>query len=166
VTTNTAVLETIVQAGACGPADLNSYPPELCGQPISSVQDSLGYYNRQCGSYAAWQVVQAGQQMPPHSVMGDAGYWPQNVDPGWIVTTPQPGDIAVVPVNLPTMLGHAMYVSWVNPDTTLVTKSYNWGVPGDFSMQHWATSGVKSGTSGGVPYSTPFSLVFIRFPAA
>ncbi len=165
MTTNTAILETVVQAGACGPADLNSYPAALCGAPLSTITDSLGYSNRECGSYAAWMVVQAGQQMPPHSVLGNAGYWPQHVDPGWIVTTPQPGDIAIVPVNLPTMLGHAMYVNWVQPSGNLVVKSYNGDNLGDFSLQIWAPSGVKSGSAGGVPYSTPFSLVYIRFPA-
>lgn len=163
---NTAILQTVVQGGpGPGPADLNSYPAALCEAPLSTVLDDLGYFNRECGSYAAWMVQQAGQQISPHSVLGDPGYWPGTVDPSWIVTGPEPGDIGIVPVDLPWMTGHGMYIDWVQPSGDLVAKSYNLDEAGCFSLDVWAPSGVKSGTYEGGPYSLPFSLVFIRFPA-
>lgn len=164
---NTAILETVVQGTAGpGPSDLNSYPAYLCEAPIATITDPLGYGNRECGSYVAQKMVQDGNQMPPHSVLNNAGYWPQNVDPVWLVTDPQPGDVAIVPVLLPYFLGHAMYICWVQANGDLVVKAYNRAGVGTFSMEVWARSGVKSGVVNGEPYSIQFALEYIRFPSA
>ncbi len=161
---NSAVLATIVLGGASGPPDLNTYPQELCNAPPGSLQDSLGYFNRKCGSYVAWMATQAGLTVPPYSELGLPGYWPSEVDPSWLVADPQPGDIAIVPIELPYVEGHAVYISWVQPNGNLVAKGYNGDGRGNFAMQIWAPSGVKSGNQNGVLYYVPFTLAYIRFP--
>ncbi len=157
---NTAVLEILAQvpAGQAGPADLNSYPAGLATAAPGTIKDAYGFSNCFCGSYAAWMVSSAGQQMPPYSQIGLPGYWPRRtVIQPWIVTDPQPGDIAIVPSTTGLPNGHCVYVSWVQPNGNLVAKSYNTGNTNQFELGTWAPSGMVNGS--------PFTLAYIRFPA-
>ena len=158
---------TIIVAGLyfsaqrCGPAALNSYPKNLCRTAIASVRDPLGYYSRECDSYVAWMETEGAAPahvMLPFSVLGTGGYWPQRVPPSWLVSWPQPGDIAIVPADLPAVPGHSMYVvanSWHGLHD-LVVESYNEGGLGTYALQVWRPSGTINGV--------PVTLQFIHFP--
>jgi len=155
---NTAIISILYRGSPNGPAELDRYPESLYSQDVGTGLDSLGYGTRDCGSAVAQWKLLDGCAMPPKSVLGLPGHWAAKVDPSWIVTDPQPGDIAVIPSNSALPKGHAIYVSCVAQGTTnIVGKSYNTMETGDFEIGLWALSG-SIGT-------TNFNLVLIRVPA-
>ena len=161
--TDTALLETLYQGGACGPAALNTYPADLCDAPFPSTtyRDQWGFTDRYCGSYAAWMVASEGDQPPEFAADGFPGYWPEHVPASWIVATPKAGDIAVIPSISTMPRGHALYVisgNWHHDTGDLLVSAYNTDGEGDFSLAVWAPGGEYDGV--------PFSLVYIQFPKA
>src|SRR5581483_4268072 len=181
---NTAIIQTLCQGSVhCAPMSINSYYQatnngvQLCSQTPGTVQDADGFWNDRCGSYVAWMVSQEQEQMPNFAQVGMPGSWPQTIPEYFpsakVVTTPEPGDIAVRPtitvngqpilINGQPDVGHAMYIlksNWQN-EHYLEVNAYNYGSNGNFSQQVWNPSG-GSLTVNQQQYT--FHLVFFRFP--
>jgi hypothetical protein len=159
---HTARLYVVYDGGSVGPRLLNSYPASLGAADPGTLTDNLGYYNRKCGSYAALTAQAAGLAVPPFSVLGEPGEWPQTVDSSCFIplADAQPGDIAVRPAVQPGDPGHAMVI--LDPDYlgtgNLLASMYNASGTGNFTIELWAPSGQFEGVG--------FDLVIIRFPAA
>jgi len=103
---------------ACG----GGYPEKWCNQPIDSVVDNWGMYNRECVSYTAWKVAASGRYMPYG--FGDANNWPRAAQHADIAVdqTPKAGDVAI---RRDHKFGHSMYVESVNNDGTINISQYN-----------------------------------------
>lgn len=94
--------------------------------------DRWGYCTRQCVSYAAWAVERSGRNAPRY--YGDAKNW-VNAGSRYIVSTPQPGDVAVSTAGT---WGHVMYVEAVgekNGRDAVYISQYNAGLQGEYSEE-------------------------------
>lgn len=98
-----------------------SYPFSMSlGGCTTDGPDAWGYCTRQCVSYAAWAVEYSGRAAPIG--WGDAASWYYRArDLGWLVSYPQPGDVAI---STSGYWGHAMYVESVSGNT-FQTSEYN-----------------------------------------
>ena len=133
-----------------------TYPAFLADQPLDSVVDRWGMYNRECVSYTAWKVQSTFHDMPNWSDYGqtlipDADNWvtlaqQSNIPVG---TTPQVNSVAIA---MPGTLigsdwvagpvGHSMWVNAVNPDGTILVSQYNLDDDGLYSTMTIPASGL------------------------
>lgn len=107
--------------------------------------DRWGYCTRQCVSYVAWAVERSGRNAPMY--YGNANRW-DDIGSRFIVSNPQPGDVAVS--NYGTW-GHVMYVEAVgekNGRSAIYISQYNAGLDGRYSEEWKYASG----------------YVYLRFP--
>ncbi|MEV6971142.1 CHAP domain-containing protein [Hamadaea sp. NPDC051192] len=110
--------------------------PYANGNPAQA--DGMGYYQRECVSFAAWAVT--------HDAIAD-----NNTDPSWLgnawmwgydpratrrTGTPQPGDIAWWDRNTISELGHVAYVAQVT-DTAVLIYEYNGSGDHQLRTNHW-----------------------------
>lgn len=94
--------------------------------------DRWGYCTRQCVSYAAWAVERSGRYAPRY--YGDAKNW-VNAGSRYIVSSPQPGDVAVSTYGT---WGHVMYVEAIgekNGQPAVYISQYNAGLKGEYSEE-------------------------------
>lgn len=100
--------------------------------------DRWGYCTRQCVSYAAWAVERSGRTAPRY--YGDAKNW-VNAGSRYLVSSPQPGDVAV---STSGTWGHVMYVEAVgekNGREAIYISQYNAGLQGEYSEEWKYASG-------------------------
>lgn len=120
------------------------YP--LCGAQ-DSYSDQWGLLNRECVSYTAWAAyTRFSKNVTNFSGAGNAYQWPstaQSLMNATIVSSPQPGDVAILP---PTPgfspIGHAMLVESVIDGSWVHVSQYNFGGTGEYSTMDIADSGV------------------------
>ncbi|HET7630452.1 MAG TPA: CHAP domain-containing protein, partial [Candidatus Saccharimonadales bacterium] len=124
---------TLVRGSACG----GTYPTRWCGRAQDSVLDSWGMLNRECVSYTAWKVAEAGAHMPYWGgrygggyLGGNASAWPHNArQDGFRVDSDPRGDVVVAIRGDKDAgysgYGHAMFVESVNGDGTINISQYN-----------------------------------------
>jgi surface antigen len=115
---------------ACQPGTANTYPVQLCTAPIATVRDVRGFWNRECGSAAAFWAAADGRFVPYQRYDNVTGWALNEIPSSWLDSTPQPGDILIhFRAGGP---GHAAYVIAVN-DGTVEVKQYNYADQGEFS---------------------------------
>jgi surface antigen len=114
-----------------GDADSNNYPAAWADAPQDSLLDSWGMYNRECVSYAAWEVYQTYGYMPYWGGVGNANQWPGDANSAGIPTgsTPQVDSVAI---SMSGYYGHAMWVEKVSGDMIYVSQ-YNYDLNGQYS---------------------------------
>ena len=122
-------------APACG----GGYPEKWCTQPIDTIVDNWGMYNRECVSYTAWKVASTGRFMPYG--FGDANRWPKAAERAGIPVDSQPraGDVAI---RYDNKFGHSMYVESVNHDGTINVSQYNMNSSGGYSTATVQSNGL------------------------
>lgn len=98
------------------------YPSNLANNPLDSMVDPWGGYNRECVSYVGWKVYQKNGYMPYG--FGNAIMWPGNARRAGIGTgsTPRVGSAGVMSVGA---YGHIVWVESVNSDGTINISQYN-----------------------------------------
>ncbi|MCC7289325.1 CHAP domain-containing protein [bacterium] len=114
-----------VSGSGCG-----GYPSVWCNAPQDSVIDSWSYPNRQCTSYVAWRRAQMGK--PVGFYWGNAGTWMRFTN----ASSPQPGDIMVMPESGYAPVGHVAIVESNNGGSVTISQ-YNWDIgsgPGRYSV--------------------------------
>jgi surface antigen len=129
----------IIVIASAGPACGGGYPDKWCRQPLDSVVDSWGMYNRECVSYTAYRVANSGRVMP--FGFGDANKWPAAARAHDIPvsSTPQVGDVAI---KMGGKHGHSMYVEAVNADGTISISEYNKNKTGTYQQETLQPTGL------------------------
>lgn len=133
-----AIVPVIVIASA-GPACGGGYPEQWCKDPLDSVVDTWGMYNRECVSYTAYRIAASGRGMP--FGFGDANKWPEAAVTHHIPvdTHPQAGDVAIKKGG---KHGHSMYVESVSADGTIKVSEYNKNKTGTFQQETLSPEGL------------------------
>lgn len=138
-------------SAVAGDPSRGGYPSAWANSPQDSMADDWGMYNRQCVSYTAWKVYQAGKYMPKNWVgwigpnsydyKGNAKYWPRNAQEAGIPTgyTPRAQSVAVSTAG---NYGHVMWVEEVYGNGTIRVSQYNYGWDGQYSEMVISSSGL------------------------
>lgn len=115
------------------PGDPNrgGYPNSWYNAPQDSIIDTWGMYNRECVSYTAWKVYQAGKYMPYWGGSGNANEWPGNARAAGIPTGSEPR-VHSVAISMAGGYGHAMWVESVSGNTIHVSQM-NYDLAGHYS---------------------------------
>lgn len=115
-----------------GDPNRGGYPSVWANAPQDSLVDSWGMYNRECVSYAAWKVEQAGKYMPYWGGRGNANQWPASAQADGIPygSTPR---VHSVGISMSGGYGHAVWVEKVNGDGTIRVSQYNFGINGEYT---------------------------------
>lgn len=122
---------TVVASGSGG----GGYPYNNVGYPCwggAGCVDPWGLYKRECVSYTAFKVQQAGKRMPYFGGRGNANLWPSTARSFGIATgsTPRAQSVAI---SMAGPYGHAMWVEAVLPDGRIHISEYNFYVNGTYS---------------------------------
>ncbi|MBB4683290.1 CHAP domain-containing protein [Amycolatopsis jiangsuensis] len=105
----------------------DTYPSKWRDIPQDSVVDDWNMYNRECVSWAAFNIAEHGESANNY---GDAKYWDDNAGQnGYQVdSNPTPGSIAQTDAGT---YGHVAIVDSVHGDTATV-EDYNWAGDGHY----------------------------------
>lgn len=108
------------------------YPAKWADAAQDSLIDDWGMYNRECVSYTAWRVAQAGKRMPYWGGRGNANQWPSSAQSDGIATgsEAQPGAVAIAFIG---PYGHAMYVEEVLDEGKIRISEFNYLVDGTYT---------------------------------
>lgn len=103
------------------------------------VADPWGLgYAHECVHYVADKLTRMGKHIPNMSAGGNANQW---INYGTVVSNPQPGDVAYMPM---PGVGHVGVVEYVNDDGTVHISQMNWPYGGYYSeMDLYVTPGVQ-----------------------
>jgi surface antigen len=112
---------SVIRGGTCG----GNYPNNWCSAPQDSMLDKWGMYNRECVSYTAWKVYEAGYHMPYWGGHGNANQWDNNAISAGLRVDDDPTGPAVVAIKNAGTYGHAMWVESVNDNGTINLSQYN-----------------------------------------
>ncbi len=125
----------------CPAQDAESYP---YAHSAPDKPDRWGFYTRECTSFVAWRLNQAGIALRDHDYpapgihWGDAAHWADAARQAGIPVdrTPVPGAVAQFPpgVDGASSHGHVAWVLQVNADGTVTVEDYNWH--GHTYLQH------------------------------
>lgn len=111
------------------------YPYDNVGYPCwggGGCTDPWGLYKRECVSYTAFKVQQAGKRMPYFGGRGHASQWPGTASSFGIPSGSAPRAQSVA-ISYAGPYGHAMWVEAVLPDGRIHVSEYNFGVDGRYS---------------------------------
>lgn len=130
----------VVASGSGG----GGYPYNNVSYPCWSgggCVDPWGLYKRECVSYTAFKVQQAGKYMPYFGGRGNANQWPSTARSFGIATgsTPRAESVAI---SMAGPYGHAMWVEAVLPDGRIHVSEYNYYVNGTYTERIISPSGL------------------------
>lgn len=131
---------TVVASGSGG----GGYPYNNVGYPCwggSGCVDPWGLYKRECVSYTAFKVQQAGKRMPYFGGRGNANRWPSTAASFGIATGSAPRAQSVA-ISMAGPYGHAMWVEAVLPDGRIHISEYNFYVNGTYSERIISPAGL------------------------
>jgi surface antigen len=114
-----------------GDPSRGGYPNSWYNAPQDSLIDTWGMYNRECVSYTAWKVNQAGKYMPYWGGSGNANEWPGNARAANIPTGSEPR-VHSVAISMAGGFGHAMWVESVSGSMIHVSQM-NYDLAGHYS---------------------------------
>lgn len=120
------------------------YPYNNVGYPCWSgggCVDPWGLYKRECVSYTAFKVQQAGKRMPYFGGRGNARQWPSTAAAFGIDSGSQPRAQSVA-ISYAGPYGHAMWVEAVLPDDRIHISEYNFGVDGRYTERIISPAGL------------------------
>lgn len=118
----------IISSGRSG----GGYPDKWAFAPMDSLVDSWGLYNRECVSYTAWKVYQAGKRMPYFGGRGNAKEWPSTAQSFGIATGSAPRAQSVA-ISYGGPYGHSMWVEEVLGGGKIKVSEYNFKVDGQYT---------------------------------
>jgi peptidoglycan DL-endopeptidase CwlO len=118
----------IISSGRSG----GGYPDKWALAPQDSLVDSWGLYNRECVSYTAWKVYQAGKNMPYFGGRGNANQWPSTARSFGIATGSEPRAKSVA-ISFAGPYGHSMWVEEVLGGGKLRISEYNYNIDGQYT---------------------------------
>lgn len=120
------------------------YPGVWANAPQDSIVDSWGFPNRECTSYAAWKVHQAGLRMPVWSSNANAKQWTDRADDYGIPWDYTP-TVHSVAVSTAGPYGHVAWVEAVNSDGTIYISQYNYYYNGwgNYTEMKISSSGLR-----------------------
>lgn len=137
-----------------GDPSKGGYPAYLANAAQDSIADPWGMLNRECVSYTAWRVHQAGKSMPTNWVgwvgpewydyKGNAKFWPSNARSIGLTVDGNPGrgNDGTVAISMVGNYGHAMYVESSSGSSVYVSQ-YNYSQPGEYSEMWVSRSGLQ-----------------------
>lgn len=131
---------TIVASGSGGggyPYNNVSYP---CWGGAGCV-DPWGLYKRECVSYTAFKVQQAGKRMPYFGGRGNAKEWPSTAASFGISSGSEPREKSVA-ISYAGPYGHSMWVEQVLPGGRIKVSEYNYGVDGRYTERIIPSAGL------------------------
>lgn len=117
------------------------YPAVWDNAPMNTYVDNWGMYSRQCVSYTAFRVWNAGKYMPYWGGRGNANQWDDNAEAAGIPTGSEPRAGAVA-IDNAGFYGHAMYVEAVLPGGQIYVSQYNYGWTGEYSEMTRTSAGL------------------------
>ncbi len=129
-----------------GDPNHGAYPNNWYSAPKDSLTDDWGMYNRECVSYTAWKVFEAGKYMPYWGGHGNANQWPASARADGIPTggTPRVHSVAI---SMAGGYGHSMWVEAVNGDGSIYVSQMNFDLNGSYSEMR-----VSAGTASNLTY--------------
>lgn len=117
------------------------YPDKWAFAPMDSLVDTWGLYNRECVSYTAWKVSQAGKRMPYFGGRGNANQWPSTAKSFGIATGSEPRAKSVA-VSYAGPYGHTMWVEEVLGGGKIRISEYNFNIDGRYSERIISSAGL------------------------
>lgn len=130
---------TIVASGNGG----GGYPYNNVSYPCwsgSGCVDPWGLYKRECVSYTAFKVQQAGKRMPYFGGRGNAKLWPSTAASFGISSGSEPRAKSVA-VSYAGPYGHTMWVEEVLPGGKMRISEYNYNIDGRYTERIISSAG-------------------------
>lgn len=130
----------IVASGRGG----GGYPYNNVGYPCWSgagCVDPWGLYKRECVSYTAFKVQQAGKRMPYFGGRGNAKQWPSTAQSFGIPTGSEPRPQSVA-ISYAGPYGHSMWVEEVLGGGKIRVSEYNYNIDGQYTERVISAAGL------------------------